>query len=320
MKEFDYTVRDKSGSLVNGTIRASDRLSAITALKGKGQIPVEVKESSGGGTAILTPSALFRKKVIIAVGVVFGVILLWQIIDFKSLASTMKVGRVPQKHDKTKSIEKRSVVGGEKIINESTNKVALTSVRATVPGEDRGKTLGVTNAPPRRPGVHVLTKDGQEVFHPRHELKTQTDRFLWAVVNSKGTKYIPVSVMHVEKDFEKALSEKIEILPTDTPDDVANKEKVEQVKSQINDMLKRGYKLSDIIRAIQNDQNAATEIRREVRKELFSLIREGKLDDAEKLNKAANDEFGVEKIEPVYAPPELLQIGLEKANEANATK
>ena len=321
MRMFDYTTRDKNGALLRGTIQATDRSAALQLLLAKGLIPISVTDSSGQGSGSGFSNRPSYRVMSIAIGtvlVISSLIIAWWVVSGNKHQKTNTAKVHPPILAQKGKPSPSAKVSAQKVPVEKPIQANVSDTNATVLSErsSQGQTMiSTTNPPVRRAGVRVLTKDGKEVFHPRDEIKTQTDRFLWAVVNSKGMKYIPVSVTHVQRDFEHALKEKISILDTDTPEEVANKAKVEKVKQEINEMLKKGNKLPDIIRAIQQDQNSATELRREVREKLFTLIKEGNIEEATKFQKAVNEELGVDQIEPVFAPPKLVEIGMEKADE-----
>jgi hypothetical protein len=323
---FDYTTRDKNGALLRGTIQATDRSAALKLLQAKDLIPISVTDSLGQGSGMgfpSRPSYRVMAIMIAAVLVISSLLIAWWVVSGnRNQKTNMAKVNQPILVQKGKPSSSAKVSAQEVPVAKTVQtNVSDTNVIVFSERSKQGQTMiSTTNPPARRAGVRVLTKDGKEVFHPRDEIKTQTDRFLWAVVNSKGTKYIPVSITHVERDFEKALKEKILILNTDTPEDVANKAKIEQVKQEINEMLKQGNKLPDIIRAIQEDQNTATALRREVREKLFTLIKEGNIEEATKFQKDVNIELEVDQIEPVFAPPKLLEMGVEKAEEKNSDR
>lgn len=62
MATFAYTVRTKDGSILKGVYEASDQYTVLAGLKGKGYIPLKVKEKSGFNKD-LNINALFSRKV-----------------------------------------------------------------------------------------------------------------------------------------------------------------------------------------------------------------------------------------------------------------
>jgi polyhydroxyalkanoate synthesis regulator phasin len=129
---------------------------------------------------------------------------------------------------------------------------------------------------------------------------------------------IPVSAFHVERDFAKALSEKIAIMPTDTEEDIANKQRVEELKAEIDGLTKQGVKMVDIIKTLQQESNLSAEARRQVQRDLNNLVKEGKIDEAGVFADKVNAEMKAENIEPVYVHPKLLEQGLQKEAENTA--
>jgi predicted nucleic acid-binding Zn-ribbon protein len=124
---------------------------------------------------------------------------------------------------------------------------------------------------------------------------------------------IPVAVPHVKRDFTNALNARIEIRPDDTPEDIAAKQGVEQLKQEIKTLLDEGHALEDVIQVIQRERNTLAEYRRGVQQTLFQLVREGRMEEAATYQEAANQELSKENAAPLYVPDKLLEIGEQKA-------
>lgn len=334
MKTFTYSAREPGGSVRRGTLQAQNRAAAVSALRGQGVVPLTLEEGPAGERAAggrdrprrPLPIALAAAAL---VAVVAGVILLFQgglrpkpekpsaaapvSVPVKAVAQPRDSGVPP-----VKGIE--GAVPVQSVEATATEVVGAGAVAgAAEPAPAEAKT--VVSPPPtnplprRRPGVRITDKDGNELFKPRPEIKTQTDRFLWAILNPRGSGMVPVSVPHVKRDFTNALNTRIEIRPDDTPEDIAAKQGVEQLKQEIKTLLDEGHALEDVIQLIQRERNSLAEYRRGVQQTLFQLVREGKLEEAAAYQEAANEELGKENAAPLYVPDKLLEIGEQKAAE-----
>lgn len=327
MKTFRYTAREPGGSVRQGTLEARDRAAAVTALRADGVVPLSLQE----GAAAVSPGArlLARRPLILALAAVIVV----------AVAAVVLLRRAPQEV----AAPTEAVVPAPAVtvparvttipparvtdVTPAAPRPAAGAVEApdeaepVVAGQPPSEAEATEPPPPRRrPGVRVTDKDGNELFKPRPEIKTQTDRFLWAIVNSKGSGMIPVSVPLIKRDFEQALQASIEHMPDDTPEDIAAKQGVEQLKQEIGALMAEGHTLDDIILVIQRERNALADYRRGAQQTFFNLVREGKLEEAAAYQKATNQELAKESVAPLYVPDKLLEAGIKKAEENEAAQ
>jgi hypothetical protein len=80
-------------------------------------------------------------------------------------------------------------------------------------------------------------------------------------------------------------------------------------------MRQEGHKLVDVIHMLQNESNAVFEYRRGLQNTLFTLVKEGKLEEAAIYQKFANQELATAKASPIYVPEILVEAGKKIAAE-----
>ena len=331
MKTFTYSAREPGGAVRRGTLQAQDRAAAVAALRGQGVVPLTLEEGPAGmGTAVGGRVGPQRTRLIaLAAGALVAVVAGGMLLlrgaprpqpekpsAVAPIAVPVQAVALPRDSGAPPAAE---TVAAAPVQSAGATEAAGSAAVAGAADPASAAAQAVvspapTNPPPRRrPGVRITDKDGNEMFKPRPEIKTQTDRFLWAVVNSSGTGMIPVAVPHVKRDFTNALNARIEIRPDDTPEDIAAKQGVEQLKQEIKTLLDEGHALEDVIQVIQRERNTLAEYRRGVQQTLFQLVREGRMEEAATYQEAANQELSKENAAPLYVPDKLLEIGEQKA-------
>ncbi|MBQ7190178.1 MAG: hypothetical protein IJR99_12250 [Kiritimatiellae bacterium] len=165
----------------------------------------------------------------------------------------------------------------------------------------------------RRPGVRVTDRDGNEVFKRRPELKTRTDRFLFGCVTKPmGSGFAVLSTYRLDEDFRAALAEKIAVLPDDDEETIAAKEEVEALKREIAGSLREGESPASVLAEIQTRYAAAARERSEARRELYRLLKEGKVDDAVAFLDRKNAEFDEAGIMRLHIPQKLAERALAR--------
>jgi hypothetical protein len=331
--KYHYTAREKDGTVRQGSLMAQNWGAAVAALRVQGVVPLSLVE--GDAKTMRNSRSLLHSMSRIVVGVAVVLVLIAASLLLVNRSQPEKVGAtsskvepVPGKSERVKVVSTGtragyivpvSAVTSIPFVTQDPSGSGVADVSTSQPAVQAQAEGGVINVrpprPPRRPGVRILDQDGKEINKPRPEFKTQTDRLLWAVLNSKGVRMIPLAPMLTEFDFAKALREKVEIMPDDTPDDIANKEDIERLKQEINGMRQEGHKLVDVIHMLQNESNAVFEYRRGLQNTLFTLVKEGKLEEAAIYQKFANQELATAKASPIYVPEILVEAGKKIAAE-----
>lgn len=332
MKNFIYTTRNIDGSLKQNRLSAADRDAAIAILKSRGIVPLKLEEATPG--AKISSRVVSQKKsshnqrrlqfLVALTAIVVVAAGLW--LYFRSSAHHAPVIETapPKKETPVATVAKPTKQTPVKPVVTQ----AVETVVATAPEVAHTEQIAVikpqtapdntsTNKPRRRPGARILTKDGKEISKPRPEIKTHTDRYLWAMVNSRNSGLIPVSKMHVMADFENALNTPIEIMPDDTEEDIAAKQNVEELKKDLKKWIDQGNSIEDAIEIIQNERAVIYEYRQTAQKTLFSLVKEGKMAEAAEFQQKVNAELAKENVQPLYVPEKLIQLGEEKTQQAD---
>ena len=165
----------------------------------------------------------------------------------------------------------------------------------------------------RRPGVRVTDRDGNEVFKRRPEFKTRTDRFLFGcVTRPMGSGLAVLSTYRLDEDFRAALAEKIEVLPDDDEETAAAKEEVEALKREIAESLREGESPAGVLAEIQARYASAAREHSEARRELYRLLKEGRVDDAAAFLDQKNAEFAEAGIMRLHIPQKLAERALAR--------
>lgn len=317
MKSFAYTMRDKTGALQSGSLQAHDRQEALQKIRAMGGTPVSVTEGSAPKAPFAWQPAWTRVACILGAGVVLivGVVFWLQRprtpprIESQTERPATPV-TAPVRTPTPAPVAQTPVQKAK--VKEVSAPAAPTALQPapTVAEEPPAPAVAATPAVhTNRPvGVRLFTKDGKELTNKAPKFTTQTDRFLWGILkNPGGTATTVISPTVIERDFARALEQKIPIEPDDDAETIALKQQLELVKAEIAELVKNGDNLADIIRDIQTEYNDAATIRRQTRQTLFDLIKSGDLETAAEYQAESNKELQSRGIEPVSVPAKLLE-------------
>lgn len=179
-------------------------------------------------------------------------------------------------------------------------------------GEERNK----EPKPKRRAGVRVVDKDGNDVFKPRPELKTKTDKFLFSILSRPmGAGRVVLTTYKIEEDFLKSLEAPVDIMPTDTDDEIAIKREIEGWKQWLKEQMDEGVPLVELMEDLKAQVNLAAEEHAFARRKLYKLVKEGKMEEALDYLDTVNATFEKEGVLPLHIPQRLFDRGVEKAEE-----
>lgn len=172
--------------------------------------------------------------------------------------------------------------------------------------------------PKRRAGARVVDKDGNDVFKPRPELKTKTDKFLFAILSRPmGAGRVVLTTYKIDDDFKKALEAPIEIMPTDTDDEIAIKQEVEGWKEWLKEQVDSGVPVAELLEDLKSQVNLAAEAHAFARRKLYKMVKEGNMDAALDYLDTINAQFEKEGVLPLHIPEKLFDRGLEKYESAS---
>lgn len=168
--------------------------------------------------------------------------------------------------------------------------------------------------PKRRAGVRVVDKEGNDVFKARPELKTKTDKFLFSILSRPmGSGRVTLTTYKIEEDFLKSLEASVEIMPTDTDEEIAIKQEVEGWKQYLKEQMDAGVPLAELMDDLKAQVNLAAEEHASARRRLYQLVKEGNIDAAMIYLDEANKDFEERGILPLHIPQRLLERGAARA-------
>lgn len=152
----------------------------------------------------------------------------------------------------------------------------------------------------------IRTDDGKlhskvySVAEPVFE--SSTDQLLAMAVAGDGNgPPMPAATKDDEKRFLESLKKPIEILETDAPDVRALKEKVTQARADMVELLAQGRGFSEVLAEHQKMQAENAAVRREVSKQLRSLVESGDTAAALEFRKRMNAALEQMGIAPLTA-------------------
>ena len=317
MKSFAYTMRDKTGALQSGSLQAHDRQEALQKIRAMGGTPVSVTEGSAPKAPFAWQPAWTRVACILGAGVVLivGVVFWLQRprtpprIESQTERPATPV-TAPVRTPTPAPVAQTPVQKAK--VKEVPAPAAPTVIQPapTVVEEPPAPAVAATPAVhTNRPvGVRLFTKDGKELTNKAPKFTTQTDRFLWGILkNPGGTATTVISPTIIARDFKKALANKLPINPDDDAETAALKRQIDAIKAEIATLVKNGDSLYEIIRDIQQDYNEAAETRREARRNLFDLIKQGDLEAAATYQDESNKALTERGLAPISVPAKLLE-------------
>lgn len=187
----------------------------------------------------------------------------------------------------------------------------LTNIIKNVPGRR-------TPRPVRVIRHDRIGPDGKVIKPPPPLFEAMSDNHLEQLVNYQpGETYLSiVSPADIAEDFKKHVADKIEILPTDTPEAAARKEAYIKVREQILKDIRDGGDLEQMIIEAKRtlDKVAA------MRMEYMNMLKEAKDggasdDDLDDIATAATMLLKEHGANPILSPRQEEKFWEEKANE-----
>ncbi len=323
MKTFGYTMRDKTGALRRGSLQALNRQEALQKIRSMGGTPVTVTEGGLTKASFAWQPAWTRAVCMLGVGVaLLAGVAFWlrrppapraEPIPARPTAPLTPApsNRAPKP---SPSIPDSPAPAREVADAPTAPAPAPTVPPAPEPAAPLPAVAAVPAVHTNRPvGVRVFSKSGVELTNKAPKFTTQTDRFLWGILkNPGGTATAVLSPTLIARDFEKALATKLPVSPDDDAETAALKRQIDEIKAEIAVLVKKGDDLQDIIRDIQQDYNEAADTRREARRNLFDLIKQGDLEAAATYQKESNEALKKRGLDPISVPAKLLEAAQEK--------
>jgi len=323
MKTYAYTARDASGALKRGTLKAIDRVTALTILKSQALVPVAVEESTESPVSRL-PGMFGKRALLLAAGVVALVAAVGLTLWLKPKAAQERVEKPqPVRVAEPKVPAPQPVVATPAVEPEGPAAVPapLPAVQAPAPVETETPSL----VPPKRDTlasrkptqaervlVPGLKRNGDtNAPNPYATFKTRSERMISMMIKTKpGERILDVSLgRDFDKDFAAALDNTIEIYQTDDEEMAAHKEDVAFLKEEMRKLVKDGQSAEEILTTYRNQHNEVADFRDELQRQLSALKKEGKLKEAEAFAKEAN-----KLLEPYGTRPLTVMPSIRKKN------
>lgn len=306
MKTFSYTCRNKTGALVNGSLQALDRSTALQKIKAIGCIPISVKEEKNV-VSTATVRVFSRNKIlgistlsILVLGVFTLYLTLKRNLVVKKLPSTASafVETAPQLNP---LVTQPSITCTQKVVASFspliTNPVTIVqqTPKEITPIQERIITTTPKNIP-----------NEPENRLPKHPnpYKTATEQLLaiaMSVPAGKPVPPLPIS-SNLNADFEQSLSNKIVVYDDDDEQTLAIKENVAAAKIQLLELVNEGKSVSKALQEYQDQTNQRYFLRIQAQNELSKLYKSGKKSDARRYMEEVNKVFTDSGIEPITLP------------------
>ena len=268
---------------------------------------------SAGGRKVLLLPGIFAGGI-----VVIGAVVVWLMLpqdrpqsvkDKKSGGTSLIKEVAPAAAPKAVVEEKKEEAPKPKV--DEKGRPLLTNIIKNVPGRR-------TPRPVRVIRHDRIGPDGKVIEPPPPLFEAMSDNHLEQLVNYQpGETYLSiVSPADIAEDFKKHVADKIEILPTDTPETAARKEAYIKVRDQILKDIRDGGDLEQmIIEAKRTLDKVAS-----MRMEYMNMLKEAKDggasdDDLDDLATAATMLLKEHGANPILSPRQEEKFWEEKENE-----
>ena len=301
---FTVTYRDKSGAKREESLEAASRTACVAACRTRGISPLTIREGSNGvyGRNSSKGAKGFNgaKGLILVVAAILTAGGLWWM--WRASDGTPRQMVQEAKGDK-----------GPKTIKGNIDKKGDNGdkVRKSVKdrnGHKRNEHNGIANT--KEPSVDL----GAQSVSPTNALttaedasnavfKTSSDQLftLLSPADGTGAPPPPVPGADIEQQFRESLSQKIEILDTDSDDVRALKRTVIESRAEMKRLIDSGLSFAEVVREHEKLASENAAVRREMMGELNRLIESGDMEGAIAYRKRINEALGQMGIAPLKA-------------------
>ena len=296
---FTVTYRGRDGALADEAVEAANRAECVAECKRRGIAPTSIREGRSGKSAASpngrapSPSAPLIGKVAILAAVVLVVagVAWWWFGRHGGDGAANQLGKetpsqptnaVVKFDSKASHPPKASQTPSPKAVQPPQSPTPPDPTEPTAPMYMGRRVVGLS-ATTNADGTvveRIRTDDGKlhsKVYSVAEPvLTTRTDQLLAMAVEGDGNgPPMPAATKADEQQFLESLKKPIEILETDTPDVRALKEKVIQARADMVELLAQGRGFSEVLAEHQKLQAENAAVRRDVAKELRSLMDSG---------------------------------------------
>ncbi len=291
---FTVTYREKSGSKAETEIESASRAACLAECRARGIVPIGIREGRSSSRCAAANTGSHRLLLAGAFLVIAVIGVAWW---FWSRSGTQSVPpskppvekrtkalapkREPHIHERPTATQQVAAVPPVAIVPQ-TNAVVVPPKRTT------NRDPSNTNVVERIPGRGIIHH-----IKPRTKplpLKYSSERDIARLVLFKpGQLYLPVRLgKRFEDDFKASLNDKIEILPTDTEDEVEIKKAVIEGKRVLKEAMDRGEDVVKIMEESQKELENLATYRNQLERDLRQIQQTGTPEEVEDFVNAAN--------------------------------
>lgn len=299
MKNYIYTARNDSGSIIKGNLKAAERTAALEQIRSSGLVPISVEEGS-----LKTAPGVGHKMNDKTIGLLAGVLTI-AVGVFFALQIFIK-----KENDPKPSVEFKPKVNTVAQAVPTNNGAAASDGLAVSPTEqlkvqDRGVSApqgdlkGVV--PPEikktsliRPKARVLVPGMRNADtnapNPYATFRTRSERMMSQMLEAQpGEIMVDIGFgADLNQDFIAALDNTIEIYPTDTEEMAAHKKDVAWLKEEMRRLVATGQSPEEILTTLREQHNEIAAYRSELARQLSALKKEGTPEEIEQFVEEAN--------------------------------
>ncbi|MDR3221344.1 MAG: hypothetical protein LBU46_04945 [Candidatus Accumulibacter sp.] len=326
MKTFAYTLRDTSGALKHGALRAADRADALRQLNAMGGAPVSVSEGAKGGAPVsvsegakgggasrsVRPSAAMPRTAALAVALI-GAAGAWVV--WHCLRANKPPLRARQPARAALAVAPGRTAAPPSGATPETEPVLQTPaapVRAAVsPPEPQSRTetqalISLASALPQAPlpaqAAAAPELDPQPLKTPA--FNNLSDNVLALALDvPPGSPIPPVPIpAGMEQEFAKSLTNEIFLYDSDDGRTAALKERVAIIKNELARMAAGGRNVAEALEEYQRETNENEAMRSKAQRELTALYRQGSLQKARDYMNEMNQVFKEYGVGPISMP------------------
>lgn len=340
MKCFNYSARDAKGRATQGTIEAESRAAAIAALRQQGVVPLSLSEGGRPAPAAIPRKLppLSRRTLLLSLTLIVAVaaLLLPRLRRAGAPDATPTALRQPLEGGAPSSPQRISPAGTPDAAPAPTGAPGAAPAPSGAPGALPTAATAATARPQRpKPEYRTFNVKGREIKlstasiidltgtnrppaepppQPLFEREAENRLALYTTPGRSVPPPPPLSDQELEQAAAEALKAEIIIHPDDSPEVVAEKERVALLKEELRHYIAEGGTSHDFFNALAQRQREEAALSHDARTILLELIRADQLEEARALYDEANLFLAEEGLPPVQLPrPLRRRLGLEAA-------
>jgi hypothetical protein len=290
MRVFEYTSREKDGSIKKGQVNANDRKDALRQIHALGVVPLAISEGKATELSNGLLSSLNKRHVTFILLGLIGVscAVVWFLTREKGSGANLSKNSKVQKHTQ---IAKNATAKNKNTVEKNT----LAKINKPVNAN------GATNKVVRPPLHNQETPSGagmSEEQKPKEDTrpyKTLTEQLI-VMLGLPGEEMPPAPLdpeAHFVEDFQQALSNILVIAESDDERSAAMKENVAWIKEFMRQAREQQWTPGDYLRELQKKRQEEAALRRNAQDILSQVKQESPQDSGtarKVLDKALQDQ------------------------------